>query len=501
MILHKIYLFSLNVYTMPSMNLLSRLYRKKATTLVDDGSSTGPKVMSELIDPQSEHDSPRTSFPSPFERRIHPNLNALAAELSSDIQDTRHSNETFPLPRDTLSQTDLNIPFVPLTPWIRNRTDPLSVTLTPTQITNTATQPQESLTEEPISINTSIDVTPDSNVSPTPSNERPESRANRIFNRLTGLGVRASPTPNPPSAWNTFGRRRSRRHNSIPHASDFGASPDVSLSNSQRSRASSNQTSPWYATETSADMSGSLSMSLQSITHSYSRSQSQSQFLHTPSHIHSPPSSAFTFGAVNTVYGQPSSTASPTYPALRFSMFGGDHGEVPAEQIAYEEEENDTSLDLNQEPLSQPRTSSSMPSLSQQRTLDLVLQDSVKSGTGPTRPRAQDIFPASTSLDQLSTLKGYRRRKTNKSSATGSDHSSRRKRKVIRNLREAFPRSPAEVSGSSETCADNVSTNLKFVSTRSRKDYISYAFGLLVFDLIILRALSCYITLLLASRY
>ncbi|KAH7872273.1 uncharacterized protein C8R40DRAFT_493047 [Lentinula edodes] len=230
---------------MPSLHLLARIYRKKTTSLDHDGS--GPRVTPEPRASQNENTLPRSSLSSPFERRIHPNLNALAAELSSDIQDTRPPNETSFPPPASPSQIDVNIPFLPLTPWIRTRHSSSSANPTTTQIANTSTRTQEERSEvqEHIPSNRSIDpTTSQSNANPTPSNERPESRTNRIFNRLTGLGARASPTPNPPSAWNTFGRRKSRRHNSIPHASDFGASPDVSLSNSQRSRASSNQTSP-----------------------------------------------------------------------------------------------------------------------------------------------------------------------------------------------------------------------------------------------------------------
>ncbi|KAJ4496997.1 hypothetical protein C8R41DRAFT_241989 [Lentinula lateritia] len=256
---------------MPSLHLLARIYRKKTTSLDHDGS--GPRVIPEPRASQNENALPRTSLSSPFERRIHPNLNALAAELSSDIPDTRPPNETSFPPRASPSQIDVNTPFLPLTPWIRTRHSSSSATPTTTQIANTSTRTQEERSEVPehIPSNRSIGpTTSQSNTSPTPSNERPESRTNRIFNRLTGLGVRASPTPNPPSAWNTFGRRKSRRHNSIPHASDFGASPDVSLSNSQRSRASSNQTSPWYATETSADTSVPIPVLSNSIAYSAS---------------------------------------------------------------------------------------------------------------------------------------------------------------------------------------------------------------------------------------
>ncbi|KAJ3998829.1 hypothetical protein F5050DRAFT_1154054 [Lentinula boryana] len=438
---------------MPSLNLLSRLYRKKTTILAGDGSSSATtRVTPEPRASQNENALSRTSLSFPLERRIHPDLNALAAELSSDIHDPRHSNEDSPLPRAIPSQTVVNIPSVSLTPWIRDRHNIPSATQT-TNITTHET-PTESA-PEPTSSDKSIHASPQGNVSPTPSNERPESRANRIFNRITGLGVRASPTPNPPSAWNTFGRRRSRRHNPIPHASDFGASPDVSLSNSQRSRASSNQTSPWYTTENSADTSGSLSMSLQSISQSHSRSQSQSNSFHTPSHVqhrHSPPSSAFTFGRVGPLYGQIPPSALPAYPALRFSLFGGEAEEVPDWPNSREGKEmhGDTNPDLNLQPL-QPRTSASMPSLSQHRTFDLGSHNSIKIGTGSSRPRAQHIFPASSSLDQLSTK--ARRRTTTRSSGTGSSHGSRRRRNVRRNLRED---SSAEVPGLSETCADNI---------------------------------------------
>ncbi|KAJ3729407.1 hypothetical protein C8R42DRAFT_163628 [Lentinula raphanica] len=390
-------------FEMPGFSLLTRLYKKKTSTFADDGSSTTTRVTPDPKSSQPNIPLSRTIFSTPLERRIHPNLNALAAELSYDLDAARHSTEASPAVLRTVPpQNEGSTSQVSNPPRTQNQHISSSAIPDTNQNTNTATRKQETRTEddpEPISLDNPISSSSQSRFSPTPSNERSESRANHIFNRITGLGVRASPTPNPPSAWNTFGRRKSRRHNSIPHASDFGASPDVSLSNSQRSHASSSQTSPWHAADTSADTSGSLSMSLQSISQSHSRSQSQSYSFHTPSHTqhpHSPPSSAFTFGLASPVHDQMPSPNVPTYPALRLSLFGA-QGEVSLSPSNVDEgEESHGETDANSNSFSlQPRTSVSMPSLSQHRTFDLISCESNHSMATSTRPRVQDIFPAS----------------------------------------------------------------------------------------------------------
>ncbi|KAF9068594.1 hypothetical protein BDP27DRAFT_1326977 [Rhodocollybia butyracea] len=262
-----------------------------------------------------------------------------------------------------------------------------------------------------------------------------------MIHQLTGLGARASPTPNPPSAWNTFGRRKSRMHNSIPHISDFGASPDVSLSSSQRSRASS------QPAETSADLSGSFSgQSLQSVSPPHSRSQS-----YTPSEPrYSPPSTGFTFGSIGPAFGQSLTPPVPLNLALRFNLGGGMRKAT--------EGQNEVKGSMNLESLS-PRPSASMPSLSRHRHLESLSNDGYDNptSTGPSRPRAQDIFPASSSSDELH--RGHRRHRKDTNRSTGSSNNSKPRRYT---RREALPPTsagfaPVPDSFLCETRVNNVS--------------------------------------------
>ncbi|KIK69918.1 hypothetical protein GYMLUDRAFT_212848 [Collybiopsis luxurians FD-317 M1] len=428
---------------MPSFNILSRIYRKRGSSLVEEPLNPTPE-------PRSSQSLSITNS-TPFERRIHPDLNALAAELSSGRPEINDSRPT---------HSDDNPTFVSLTPWMRNRRNS-SASAVPTQNTNVLDTNLETLPETTSPEPSHSD--PQIIASSSSSTERPESRTNRILNRLTGLGARASPSPNPPSAWNTFGRRKSRRHNSVPHIADFGASPDVSLSNSQRSRASSNQTSPAHPADTSADLSGSLSThSFQSTSpsqnHAHSRSQSQPQSLHTPSHPphpNSPPSSGFTFGSSGPAFGQSSVSSQHAYPALRFSIFGNAGGSTVGTQPG-DVKSADLAFDLDTEPSSQPRPSMSMPSLAQHRRLASTSDDEYDSVARPSRPRAQDIFATSSSSDQL--FRSSRRRRRDTERSTGSSRSS--KRRARRPAQEPFLSLPAStvVSGElAEPRRDNVS--------------------------------------------
>ncbi|KAF5376808.1 hypothetical protein D9757_008872 [Collybiopsis confluens] len=405
---------------MPSLNILARIHRKRGSSSAEGASRATPE-------PRPSQ-SLSIAHSSPFERRIHPDLNALAAELSSS--DNRPENHDS---RPSISDGSPNL--ISLTPWMRNKRNS-TTSAAPTHAANI----QETIFEtvlEPVSADTSR---------VSSSIERPESRTNRILNRLTGLAARTSPSPNPPSAWSTFGRRKSRRHASIPHVADFGASPDVSLSNSQRSHASSNQMHP----NTSAELSSSLSnhsfpSSSPSQSHGHSRSQSQqSHSFNTPSHSrHHPnlsPSSGFTFGSIGPTFGQSSTSPRSSYPAFRFSMFGDVEIEAANPNQHSSEDIKDRDPNFDFESLSQPRPFKSMPSLVPQDD-DLI---------GFVRPRAQDIFPTSLSSEQL--YQGSRKRRdTNRS--PGSSYSIKRQTRKF----APEPTNSAVVSGESPgTRRDNI---------------------------------------------
>ncbi|KAE9386374.1 hypothetical protein BT96DRAFT_1006145 [Gymnopus androsaceus JB14] len=93
------------------MHLLSRLYRKRTIATDDQTFEYDARVTPEPRASLTENANTPTS---PFERRIHPDLNALAQELE-------HEPESVPLSRPSNANNPETTNFISLTPWIRNR--------------------------------------------------------------------------------------------------------------------------------------------------------------------------------------------------------------------------------------------------------------------------------------------------------------------------------------------------------------------------------------------
>ncbi|KAI3610619.1 hypothetical protein WG66_007153 [Moniliophthora roreri] len=202
------------------MNLLSRLRRR-----TESHSSHGSNSQVPVIPASPEH--PHNNTILPFNRKIHPDLNALAAQLSPvspvNTPDVSRSAQPDPL-------------LTPLTPWIPTR--PRAHSNTPSE---PASSPKYTPEARKTSSRTQSPSSPHSrrtsfasetrtdtshghlNQSPTPS---ATSLRTSVVRRLANISRRSSPPPGsqPPSAWSTFGRRGASRKKShaLPHASDFG---------------------------------------------------------------------------------------------------------------------------------------------------------------------------------------------------------------------------------------------------------------------------------------
>ncbi|KAK7470993.1 hypothetical protein VKT23_002406 [Stygiomarasmius scandens] len=404
------------------LELLTRKRTKSLSTALNAGGG----ISSSSAPPVSENNSriPATPIENPnpgrpVQQRIHPDLNALAEELSPSIQGSPASaNKVVPKRTSALSLDSEDTPsLVSLTPWVRNRRHSTGATTSsplasPTRLTTSTNHNDTTLNNETSDVPaakalgdlpeaasskssqnstpaavandtmTDLDTSPASQVSGTAN---PESRANRLLTRLAGITNRSSstslppippsPSPtrnrqdnNPPSAWNTFGQRKTARvksRNSIPHMADFGLSNpntagEMSYASSQKSRRSSayrernssytsleperpqsqqsywSRASDWYLGHSRTQSQNESPVPSRSHSrnqsHSNSQNQSQSQVfttpVSTPGATHpSPPSSGFTFGSGTLgrfKRGAGTSTPSPPppVPRLRLSLFG-----------------------------------------------------------------------------------------------------------------------------------------------------------------------------------
>lgn len=370
-------------------------------------------------------------YAPPVERKIHPDLNALAAQFENDVPDPRRT------PRKTLVTAEpptagpsSDIPFISLSParprqrrqsQTQDSPPPPSssprVPLSPPQETTRPARPLEGLPESTTSLSsasesmsnprteTSAHDTPGSPRSST--NSPSETRARRILTRLTTFGLRNSPstsTTNPPSAWSTFGRRTVRSSSSIPHLTDFGG--DSSRSHSD-SRHASRATSPSQSQSqhgTRPETPASAFHQAHSPHADPNTSTPYSTFASSSSAT--PPSSGFTFGSHG--LGRLADTSPPPpLPPL-------DH---PAFQDASDSRHGtDTSIQVTdtnnarEGQVRQPRASASLPSMS--------------------RPKAQDIFNspasqprASTSRSRTATLGGSTRRRRRRERTASNNES------------------------------------------------------------------------------
>ncbi|KAF9264865.1 hypothetical protein L218DRAFT_986842, partial [Marasmius fiardii PR-910] len=189
-----------------------------------------------------------------IQQKIHPNLNALEAELTLSTPEKTISPKTSG--DATPPQVSLK-PWIPKKPWAKTEYVPEdSITphsfpeSMPSESFGIDTAPTTSTTSRrlPIPAQSSTSLASHDTNETTPPSLR---TADTILRRVVSLST--SPNMRPPSAWNGLMKRgKSRRKNPIPHASDFGfytpevssPSPDEQLSGDDTPHSRSSSTTP-----------------------------------------------------------------------------------------------------------------------------------------------------------------------------------------------------------------------------------------------------------------
>lgn len=331
------------------------------------GSSQGQTLLAQHTQSTPENDTlndegndseippiPTTSYTPHVARKIHPDLNALAAELETQPPKPRKSLDALNI--DFSNSNPTSTRELPLGPRLRPRKPSHEPELQPTShpsppVSITPAQPAAvsavSLASAPSS-HTDTSLTYDTSVTPSSATPETQTKTRRLLNRLTNLAQRTPPslaTANPPSAWSTFGRKTVREVISVPHLTDFGES--------SRSAGPSRPLSRSASQKSQAGTSGSRPDTPASAPHVDPPTPVSAV------HSTSSPSSGFTFGSWHG--GKRQESTPPPLPPLDHPAFNQSlRTDMGHDRTASNDDpEHDTTISMRH-----PRHSSSLPSMS-----------------------------------------------------------------------------------------------------------------------------------------
>ncbi|KAJ7595080.1 hypothetical protein C8J56DRAFT_456583 [Mycena floridula] len=174
------------------MDSLFSLFRRRAKSAAEPASLPAPPAISQT-----------TSLPLRVDRRIHPNLNALAAEFEEAVPQTRRPSGDIPLSTQPRRHSQPGERPVP----------PTAAPLSPT--------PLDALHESTVSLSSA---STSSHPAGTDTSAHDTTRSSSDTRVLASLAQRNLALTTAPSAWSTFGRRTVRETQSVPHFTDFGES-------------------------------------------------------------------------------------------------------------------------------------------------------------------------------------------------------------------------------------------------------------------------------------
>ncbi|KAG7092274.1 hypothetical protein E1B28_008636 [Marasmius oreades] len=242
-----------------------------------------------------------------IQRRIHPNLNTLAAELTSSTPETILS------------------PQISLKPWIPKKVQGnvahhIQESQSPEPRTPTPTTgsrlPIPARSSSSLASHNTRETT--DNTSPTAST--PPQTGSSVIRRIVSLSRPLNVRP--PSAWNSLAKRRkSRRPNAIPHASDFGNSSDNDTPSHSRKTSETPHTPDDSVERFPGDETSHSRSSSNTQPKNLSPNEKPSCSLRTASPPHS---TTFTFGRKGpSGPNSPDVLPPPLRPALNLSLFSG----------------------------------------------------------------------------------------------------------------------------------------------------------------------------------
>jgi hypothetical protein len=472
---------------------------------------TGPSPTTEVppeppVDDTVPEYGQEEAYVPPIERKIHPNLNALAAELEEEVRAQPRpasgpggKSGPFGLPELSIPGPSAMIdPPLPISPMSRRWRGPIDNTasagmappvnvmfdpgtsrapLTGVILSAPAEQDHGSNDEDGEGVEEfgrrrlSMSSMSNSNsasgtgTGPTESSPQnttrsrgsstnpsplPETRAKRIFTRLTNFGQRSIPTP--PSAWSTFGRKTVGERRSIPHISDFG---EIGPS----SRPPSRPTSAQQSHSRKASQTHSYPHSI-SGTHPHSRSSTS----HGPGDPQPPSSLRVHPTSASTTSIPPASTTPPSSGFTFGSHAVGRNASSPTSPVPplHSPQSDDNQLGRSDDRAivgRRPRPSASLPSMSSASSPWI-------SGF-PTRPNVHEIFNgARPSTSQGSSSRAHRRL-----SGGGDSPTSTRRRRRRNQSRSASMRGRTSVDMQRE----NVSGDLSNFGNKARGTYDAWS--------------------------